>query len=504
MKVVTLILAGGTGNRMNSTMPKQFILVNNKPIIIYSLETFQQHPLVDHIICICLKEYKNQLYEYIYKYHITKCTLIINGGATRQESIINGTLKCKELYNDDDIILYHDAARPLISSNTITNVINLTKQYGCATPVCSCTSTMLETNDNLFVNNYYSRDKLKIAQSPIGYSLKELHSLTDFIIKNNITNLTDIGVVLPLMNKSMALCNDSSYNIKITMPEDITLFKALLALKSNNSWLNLKDKTAIVTGAASGIGKVIAQTFLNHGVNVIACDINPNKPIFNITETSGKIKYIITDITNIIDINNMIKNTINTFNKIDILVNNAGVNIPALLVDPTNLNSIYEINENIYDKITNINIKGTYLVTQAVSREMIKANNGVIINISSECGLEGSEGQSIYAATKNAINSFTRSWCKELGKYNIRVVGLAPGIIEPTRLRTSEYEKALAYTRNISIKELNNNYSNIKTIPLGRIGKLTEIADTVMFLASERSSYINGITINISGGKSRG
>jgi sorbitol-6-phosphate 2-dehydrogenase len=122
--------------------------------------------------------------------------------------------------------------------------------------------------------------------------------------------------------------------------------------------------------------------------------------------------------------------------------------------------------------------------------------------MASESGLEGSEGQSVYSATKGAIYSMTRSWAKEMGKYNIRVVGIAPGILEVTALRTEEYERALAYTRGITVEQLRTSYEKV-SIPLGRSGKLSEVAGTVCFLASDRASYIHGTTVNVSGGKSR-
>jgi sorbitol-6-phosphate 2-dehydrogenase len=135
---------------------------------------------------------------------------------------------------------------------------------------------------------------------------------------------------------------------------------------------------------------------------------------------------------------------------------------------------------------------------------MVAKGSGVIINMSSESGLEGSEGQSVYAATKNAVNSLTRSWAKELGRQGVRVVGLAPGILEATGLRTLSYESALAYTRGITVDQLRAGYSKTSTIPLGRSGKLSEVANAVAFLASDRSSYIHGVTINVAGGKTRG
>jgi sorbitol-6-phosphate 2-dehydrogenase len=130
------------------------------------------------------------------------------------------------------------------------------------------------------------------------------------------------------------------------------------------------------------------------------------------------------------------------------------------------------------------------------------SGGGVIINMTSESGLEGSQGQSVYAATKGAIYSLTRSWAKELGKQNVRVVGIAPGIVEATALRSEEYERALSYTRGITVEQLREKYEKA-SIPLGRSGKLSEVANTVCFLASERAGYIHGTVINVSGGKSR-
>ena len=158
--------------------------------------------------------------------------------------------------------------------------------------------------------------------------------------------------------------------------------------------------------------------------------------------------------------------------------------------------------EEIWDKVVLINQKGVFLCAQAVAKAMIKSGRGVIINMTSESGMEGSEGQSVYAATKAAIYNLTRSWAKELGKHNVRVVGVAPGILEATALRTEEYERALAYTRGITVKELRERYKKA-AIPLGRSGKLSEIANVVCFLASDRSCYIHGTVINVSGGKTR-
>lgn len=291
---------------------------------------------------------------------------------------------------------------------------------------------------------------------------------------------------------------------EIKVGDEIAMFKEDVITSVDGTWLGLKGKTAVVTGAASGIGKAVAQAFLDNGANVVVCDVNPNEPSFDQKEGGGEMLYVVTDVTSADSVDAMVKAAVKKFGKIDVLVNNAGINIPCLLIDPKDPHGKYELNDRVYEKVTGVNIKGVCLVAQAVGHEMIKNGGGVIINMSSESGPEGSEGQSVYAATKNAVNSFTRSWAKELGKHNIRVVGLAPGIMEATGLRTLAYEEALAYTRGITVDDLRKGYSSTKTTPLGRSGKLSEVADTAVFLGSDRASYIHGVTINVAGGKTRG
>jgi len=270
------------------------------------------------------------------------------------------------------------------------------------------------------------------------------------------------------------------------------------------SWLNLEGQVAIVTGGASGIGKAVCERLAEVGARIVVADVNEKgaeqtaamlKDKFHAEAIAAR-----TDVANKTSVDAMVKKALDAFDKIDILVNNAGVLIPRLLVDPA---AKEELTEEIWDKVVSINQKGYFLCAQAVARIMIKSGSGgVIVNVTSESGLEGSEGQSVYAATKAAIYSLTRSWAKELGRYNIRVVGIAPGIIEATALRSPEYERALAYARGISVEKLREGYKKL-SIPLGRSGKLSEVADVVCFLASDRSSYIHGTVINVSGGKSR-
>ncbi len=260
------------------------------------------------------------------------------------------------------------------------------------------------------------------------------------------------------------------------------------------SWLNLENKVAIVTGAASGIGRAVADALAENGCRVVAADIK---------EGGGGHLHIHTDVSDPASVEAMVQGTVSDCGTIDILVNNAGINMPRLLVDPKDPKGKYELDEAAFDKMLAVNQKGVFLCAQAAAREMIRTKTrGVIINMTSESGLEGSEGQSCYAATKGALYAATRSWAKELGKYGIRVAGVAPGILEKTDLRTPEYESALAYTRGITVNQLREGYEKI-SVSLGRAGTLKEVADLVCFLASERASYTTGTTYNVSGGKTR-
>ena len=247
------------------------------------------------------------------------------------------------------------------------------------------------------------------------------------------------------------------------------------------NWLNLEGKVVIVTGGASGIGNHVVTTLKDAGATPVIADISVETG-----EEKDGIFCTKCDVTNKESVEAMVAAVVEKYGKLDAIVNNAGVNLP----------------EKSFNIMFNINVKGLMYCAQAAAKQMLKQGGGVIINMSSESGKEGSQGQSAYSATKGACDSFTRSWAKELGKYNIRVVAVAPGIMEATGLRTPAYNEALAYTRGVKPEDLSTDYT--KVIPLGRDGKLDEVGNLVAFLVSDRSSYVAGTTYNISGGKSRG
>ncbi len=265
----------------------------------------------------------------------------------------------------------------------------------------------------------------------------------------------------------------------------------------SQNWLGIDGRVVIVTGGASGIGYHVVSTLKSAGAIPVIADVSVETG----DEKDG-VYCVKCDVTSQESVQAMVDAVVTKYGKLDAIVNNAGVNLPRLLVDVKGERPEYELNEKSFNIMFNINVKGLMYCAQAAAKQMLKQGGGVIINMSSESGKEGSQGQSAYSATKGACDSFTRSWAKELGKYNIRVVAVAPGIMEATGLRTPAYNEALAYTRGVKPEDLSTDYT--KVIPMGRDGKLDEVGDLVAYLVSDRSSYIAGTTINISGGKSRG
>jgi len=243
--------------------------------------------------------------------------------------------------------------------------------------------------------------------------------------------------------------------------------------------MQLKDKNAIVTGSAQGIGKSIALALAKAGANIVVSDVNleeAEKTAREIEALGRKTIAVKCNVADAAEVTELVKKAQETFTTLDILVNNAGV---------TRDNLMMRMEEKDWDLVLDVNLKGAFLLTKAVTRIMMKQRYGRIVNMSSVIGVMGNAGQSNYAASKGGLIAFTKSTAKEFASRNITCNAIAPGFIET------------AMTAKLT-DEVKENYK--KGIPLGRMGSVDDVANAVLFLVSEQASYITGQVLHVDGG----
>ena len=249
--------------------------------------------------------------------------------------------------------------------------------------------------------------------------------------------------------------------------------------KAMFDYFRLEGQTAIVTGSGNGIGRATAIMLADLGTNVMVCDIEEDsaqKVAKEIKERGGHAISNRCDVTKLDEIRDTIQKTVQAFGNVDILVNNAGITKDGLLMG---------MSEEDFDKVIDVNLKGSFNMMRFVSRQMLRQRSGHIISMASVVGIAGNAGQANYAASKAGIIGMTKSAARELASRGITVNAVAPGFIETemTAVLSEEVKKASA-----------------AQIPLGHFGKPEDIAKTVAFLASDDAAYITGQVIQVDGG----
>ncbi len=233
---IAVIFAGGIGSRMKSKgTPKQFLEVNGKPILIYTLEKFENNQNIDAIVIACVKDWISYCEKIINKFNITKVKKIVQGGSNGQESIYNGLKAAKEVSKtDDDIVLIHDGVRPLIDNDLINKNIKCVKKYGSAITCVESKETVVLINDDDKIKTTTDRDHTRIARAPQSFYLSEILKVHDKAIKDGNTNVIDSCTLMKMYNKQLYTVIGKSENIKITTPDDYYIFKAILEAKENS------------------------------------------------------------------------------------------------------------------------------------------------------------------------------------------------------------------------------------------------------------------------------
>jgi len=242
---------------------------------------------------------------------------------------------------------------------------------------------------------------------------------------------------------------------------------------------NLSGQVALVTGAARGLGRIIAQSLAAAGAKVACIDINTDslaETVAAIRSAGGTAEPIACDVTDGSRVNKVVDEVIGKWGALNILVNNAGI---------TRDNLIVRMKDDQWDAVININLRGTFLFTRAAARPMMKNRQGRIINVASVSGLMGNPGQANYSASKAGVIGLTRTVALELASRNVTVNAVAPGFIA-TEMTAALGEEVLQEVR--------------KQIPLGRLGEPQDVADAVLFLASEAASFITGHILTVDGG----
>lgn len=243
MKKVALIFAGGKGSRMNSEdLPKQFIEVNGKPIIVHTLEYFQKNEQIDEICVVCINDYIDYCCDLVNKFKLNKVKYIIPGGKTGQDSIYNGLVKISENNDSNSIVLIHDGVRPLINQRIIDDAIKYTQKHRIAIPCVPCTETIVKVNDNQVID-VPKRKESFVAQAPQAFVLGDILSAHNEIrkINENYENVIDSCTLYYMLGRKIYIYDGLDENIKITTRKDLYLLDALLKYKNNECEENVSE-----------------------------------------------------------------------------------------------------------------------------------------------------------------------------------------------------------------------------------------------------------------------
>lgn len=232
--VYAIILAGGVGSRMHSSVPKQFLTINDKPVIVYTLEKFEINPMIDRIVVACLEHWEDVLVSYAKQFNITKLFKVVVGGRNGQESIFKAKESLRGIANDDDIILIHDGIRPNVGQDLITESIKTCAELGNSVCVIPCQEVMvnIDSINQTYSNKQTERSLLKRTQTPHCIHFGELNRIHEMAKDKNITNSVATCSLIIETGGIIHFCNGSEKNIKLTTQDDIDIFKALLKVQN--------------------------------------------------------------------------------------------------------------------------------------------------------------------------------------------------------------------------------------------------------------------------------
>jgi len=249
--------------------------------------------------------------------------------------------------------------------------------------------------------------------------------------------------------------------------------------------MRLKDKIALITGGAAGIGYATTRRFIEEGARVVICDVNQKAGEAAVRNLGSEAAFYFVDVTDRASVDGWVESVLGKYGRVDVLVNNAGIVRDSLLVKMKDGELVKQMPEADFDLVVSINLKGVFNCTQAVAPAMIRQGDGVILNATSIVGIDGNIGQTNYIATKAGVIGMTKAWARELGRHNIRVNAVAPGFTA-TDIISAMPQKVIDGMK--------------ARTPIGRLGQPEDIANAYLFLASDEASFISGEVLRVDGG----
>ncbi len=404
MKNVAVILAGGVGNRLKSSLPKQFFKIAGKSLLEHTIEVFNSHPKIDEIVIVSNAQYLNNVDQIILNNSWSKVKKVISGGKERYESSLSAIHAYADIKPN---LIFHDSVRPLINARIITEVIDSLNEYNAIDVAIDSVDTLIEVEDKKIVH-MPNRSKLKRGQTPQAFKYETISEAYKIALNDpNFVTTDDCGVVHKyLPNEKIYVVEGDEVNMKLTYHIDTFLLDKLFQLNSiNNSsisvnTIDLKDKVIVIFGASSGIGESIVNLLKYHNTKVYGF----SKSLNNVN--IGKYE----------DVVSALENVYNFEGKIDFVINTAGI----LYKEP-----LVSMNEDDISEIISTNYTGMINVARA-SYKYLKHTQGQLLLFTSSSYTRGRAMYSLYSSTKAAVVNFVQAIAQEWEVDHIRVNCINP------------------------------------------------------------------------------
>ncbi|MCF6216339.1 MAG: 2-C-methyl-D-erythritol 4-phosphate cytidylyltransferase [Emcibacter sp.] len=396
-----VILSGGSGSRFAADLPKQYVKLAGKTILEHTIDAFEAHSGIDSIIIVVAARFKHLVEDIILRNSYVKISKILIGGDTRMDS---SYAAINSISNDDDIILFHDAVRPLVSRKTISDCIVAVKKYQAVDVVIPCTDTIVETADGEFISQIPDRANLRRGLTPQGFKAGLIRKAHLLMKENNDTDFTDdCGIVLKYNLSDVFLVTGTVENIKITYPEDIFIADKLFQTRSRNSpegnLAELKDKTVVVFGGTKGIGESIIDLANRNGARTYA-----------FSRSNG------VNIADPASVENALSSVADDCGKIDFIICTSAVLKTGKLTE----RSIESLKEEV-----DINYFGSLYVVKFGTAHLAETH-GAFALFTSSSYTRGRALYASYSSIKAAIVNLTQAVAEELSSDNIRINAINP------------------------------------------------------------------------------